>query len=91
MTTSKTMTMSMLTMTTIIRDAMMMTTTSDGNNYYNTNHYGGGIVTSVAPISGSRTVAHFDPSVGGERVTVRALAAEDSWVLVTGVRGKAAR
>jgi len=33
--------------------------------------------------TGSRTVAHFDPSVGGERVTVRALAsAEDSWVLV---------
>lgn len=31
------------------------------------------------------------PSVGGERVTVRALAAEDSWVLVTGVRGEAAR
>ncbi|KYM96368.1 hypothetical protein ALC62_13020 [Cyphomyrmex costatus] len=41
--------------------------------------------------TGSRTVAHFDPSVGGERVTVRALAAEDSWVLVTGVRGEAAR
>lgn len=40
--------------------------------------------------TGSRTVAHFDPSVGGERVTVRALqAAEDSWVLVTGVRGVA--
>jgi len=33
--------------------------------------------------TGSRTVARFDPSVGGERVTVRALAsAEDSWVLV---------
>lgn len=41
--------------------------------------------------TGSRTVAYFDPSVGGERVTVRALAAEDSWVLVTGVRGEAAR
>lgn len=40
--------------------------------------------------TGSRTVAHFDPSVGGERVTVRALAAEDSWVLVARERRKAA-
>lgn len=39
--------------------------------------------------TGSRTVAYFDPSVGGERVTVHALAAEGGWVLVTRARARA--
>lgn len=35
---------------------------------------------------------YFDPSpVGGERVTVRALAVKDSWVLVTRERAEAVR
>lgn len=34
--------------------------------------------------TGSRTVAYFDLSVGGERVTVYVLAVEDSWILVMG-------